>query len=258
MIRINYFPPHQYGAIQNHSTATAVIHVHERWLEAADKNLISASCFLDQTAAYDHLSHLEKKLELYKFDSISRKWIASYLGGRSQAVQIESKTSDVIKGGDYAIPQGSVLGGLLHVINCNDLPGCHDEGDAVVFIDDDTDNVAAADIEMVKEMIQEEAGKSALWLKDNQLCVSGQKSKLLVVATNQLRRSKVPFKISIEIDGKEVNETSCERLLGILVSNDLGWKGHLYGGGSNKGLIQKLAQRVGIIKNYHPKLTKKD
>ena len=85
------------------------------------------SCFLDQTAAYDLLSHqvLEKKLELNEFDSVSRRWIASYLGGRSQAVQIESKISDVIKGGDFSIPQGSVLGGLLHVINCNDLPGCH-------------------------------------------------------------------------------------------------------------------------------------
>ena len=61
------FHPHQYGAIKNHSTATAVIHVHESWLEAVEKNLISASCYLDQTAAYDLLSHqvLEKKLELY-------------------------------------------------------------------------------------------------------------------------------------------------------------------------------------------------
>ena len=116
--------------------------------------------------------------------------------------------------------------------------------------------MAAADIETVKEKIQEEAGKSALWLKDNQLCVSGQKSKLLVVATNQLRRSNVPFKISIEIDSKEVNETSCERLLGILVRNDLGWKGHLYGRGSNKGLIQKFAQRVGIIKKLSFKMNK--
>ena len=252
------FHPHQYGAIKNHSTATAVIHVHERWLETAEKNLISASCYLDQTAAYDLLSHqvLEKKLELYKFDKISRQWIASYLGGRSQSVQVESKTSDVIKGGDYGTPQGSELGGLLHVINCNDLPGCHSEGDAVVFIDDETDNVAAAEIEILKEKIQEEAGNSELWLKDNQLCVSGEKSKLMVVATNQLRRSKVPYKVSIEIDGKEVPETNSERLLGIVTSNDFSWKGHLYGDGSNKGLIQKLAQRVGIIKKLSYKMNK--
>ena len=76
-----------------------------------------------------------------------------YLGGRSQLVQVESKTNDVIKGGD--------------------LPACHSEGYAVVFIDDDTDNVAADEIETVKETIQEEAGISGSWLKDNQLCVSG-------------------------------------------------------------------------------------
>ena len=78
----------------------------------------------------------------------------------------------------------------------------------------------------------------------------------MVVATNQLRRSKVPYKILIEIDGKEVPETNSERLLGIVTSNDFSWKGHLYGDGSNKGLIQKLAQRVGIIKKLSYKMNK--
>ena len=46
------------------------------------------------------------------------------------------------------------------MINCNDLPACHSEGDAVVFIDDDTDNVAADDIETLREKVQKEAGNS--------------------------------------------------------------------------------------------------
>ena len=130
------FHPNQYGLIKNHSTATAVIHVYEKWLESVEKNWLSASCFIDQTAAYDLLCHstLEKKLEIYQFDILTKNWIISYLSERSQTVQIESKMSEFIKGGDFAIPQGSVLGGLLHVINCNDLPECHEEGDDVVYI----------------------------------------------------------------------------------------------------------------------------
>ena len=67
----------------NHSTTTAVIHVHERWLEAADKNLLSASCLLDQTAAFDLLCHqtLNEKLKLYNFDNLSRKGIIFCLNG---------------------------------------------------------------------------------------------------------------------------------------------------------------------------------
>ena len=48
-------------------------------------------------------------------------------------VKVETKVSKIKKGGEYAIPQGSVLGELFHVINCNDLPECHESGEAVVL-----------------------------------------------------------------------------------------------------------------------------
>ena len=47
-------------------------------------------------------------------------------------VQVESKISKPLEVGDHAVPQGSVLGGLLHVINSNDFPACHQEGESVV------------------------------------------------------------------------------------------------------------------------------
>ena len=85
---------------------------------------LSAVCLLDQSAAYDLLCHqtLRKKLELYRFDATSMEWVMSYLAGRTQIVQIESKTSSPLEGVEHAVPQGSVLGGLLHVINSNDFP----------------------------------------------------------------------------------------------------------------------------------------
>ena len=75
-----------------------MIHVHEKWLEAADNNLIAASCYLDQSAAYDLLCHrtLAEKLKLYKFDQLSIDWVMSYLGGRTTTVQVESKVSKII------------------------------------------------------------------------------------------------------------------------------------------------------------------
>ena len=253
------FHSNQYGAIKNHSTATAVIHVYEKWLESVEKNWLSASCLIDQTAAYDLLCHqiLEKKLEIYQFDNLSRSWINSYLSERSQAVQIESKISDFIKGSDFAIPQGSVLGGLLHVINCNDLPECHEEGDAVVYIDDDTDTVSAPDFELLRSKIQREATNSSDWIKDNRLCVSGDKSKLMVIGTSALRRLKIPHQMSIIIDDKVVNESESERLLGVRMNNNLTWKSHLYGNenGSIVGLIQQLSQRVGVLKRISHKMS---
>ena len=63
----------------------------------------------------------------------------SYLSGRSQLVQVESKRSELVYCSDHGVPQGSVLGGLLHLINSNDFPSCHNNGESVVYVDDDTD-----------------------------------------------------------------------------------------------------------------------
>ena len=148
----------------------------------------------------------------------------SYLGGRTQLVQIVSKVSEPIEGGDHAVPQGSVLGGLLHVINSNDLPACHQEGDSVVYVDDNSDTVSAKDPVVLRNSIENEAGNSAQWLKDNRLCVAGDKSKLLVIGTRKLRSSKLTEKTTITVDNKEIVETDSEKLLGVVINNELTWR----------------------------------
>ena len=244
------FHPNHHGSIANHSTATAISQLFDMWLEAAERQELSAVCLLDQSAAYDLLCHqtLREKLKLYNFSESSIEWLMSYLGGRTQLVQIESHTSQPIEGGDHAVPQGSVLGGLLHVINSNDLPACHDEGDSIVYVDDDSDTVSAKNPEDLKESIEHEAGNSAQWLKDNRLCVAGSKSKLLVIGTSKMRQSKIDNEMKIVVDNQEIIETSSERLLGLVINNTLTWKNHLYGDGENEGLLQQLTKRLGMLK----------
>ena len=171
------FHPNHHGSIANHSTATALIQLVDTWLEAAERQELSAVCLLDQSAAYDLLCHqtLKEKLKLYNFDEKSVEWLMSYLGGRTQLVQVESKVSEPLEGDEHAVPQGSVLGGLLHVINSNDLPACHTEGSSVVYVDDDSDTVSARDPIVLRKSIESEAGNSSLWLTDKTLCCRRQK-----------------------------------------------------------------------------------
>ena len=249
-VRNDLFHPNHHGSIANHSTATALLQMFDTWLEAAERQEFSAVCLLDQSAAYDLLCHqtLRKKLELYNFSEGSIEWLMSYLGGRTQQVQVESKTSKPLEGGDHAVPQGSVLGGLLHVINSNDFPACHQEGDSIVYVDDDSDTVSKKNPEGARDSIEREAGNSAQWLKDNRLCVAGNKSKFLMVGTSQLRKSKIKKEFKIVVDNQEIQETSSEKILGVIVNNVLTWKNHLYGDEENEGLIQQLSKRVGMLK----------
>ena len=116
--RYDLFHPNHHGSIANHSTATAIAQLFDTLLEASERQELSAVCLLDQSAAYDLLCHqtLRKKLELYNITGPTIDWLMSYLGGRTQQVQIEAKISTPLSGGDHAVPQGSILGGLYFLL----------------------------------------------------------------------------------------------------------------------------------------------
>ena len=91
-------------------------------MEASEKKELTGVCMIDQSAAYDLLSHeiFAEKLKLYNFDEASVNWCMSYLGGRTQCVQVESKMSDYLECEDSGAPQGSILARLFSV-SCDPL-----------------------------------------------------------------------------------------------------------------------------------------
>jgi hypothetical protein len=135
-----------------------------------------------------------------------------------------------------------------------------EEGSSIIYADDDTDNVSDNDPLILQQKIQREADLSTSWVSDNKLVCSGSKTKLLIVGTKELRRSKLANRdstIQITVDGHPVEESESERLLGIIVNNVMTWEHHLYGNDDNKGLIQKLSQRANIIWKLSSMMPKK-
>ena len=132
-------------------------------------------------------------------------------------------------------------------------------GESIVYVDDDSDTVSSADPVQLKSLINVEAGNSASWLTDNRLCVAGEKSKLLVIGTRQLRNQKLVQneKMKINVAGKEVIETDSEQLLGVVINNELTWKNHFYGDDEHEGLVPQLSQRLGILKKLSTKMSRK-
>ena len=133
----------------------------------------------------------------------------------------------------------------------------YEEGEAVVYVDDDSDSVHHADPAALRELIQQEAKNSADWLTDNRLCVAGDKSKLMVIGTRKLRTQKLHEEMQIEVDGKEITESESEKLLGVVINNELTWSNHLYGDEENEGLVPQLSKRLGILKKLSTRMSKK-
>ena len=107
------------------------------------------------------------------------------------------------------------------------------------------------------EKLQREVNNSVNWLKDNRLCVAGDKSKILIVGTKQLKRKRLKNKLAIVVDQDIIEETTSEKLLGVVVNNNLTWKEHLYGDNENEGLITQLKKRVGTLKRLAKYMSKK-
>ena len=250
------FHENHHGSLSNHSTATALIQLVDMWIEASENTELAATLLVDQSAAYDLVDHLIflQKLKVYKFDEATIEWFKSYLGGRSQVVQVESKQSKPSYSSDHAVPQGSILGGLIFIIFSNDFPESSTEGESVMYVDDNTDVVHDSDPHLLKQKIQHQADCSANWLADNRMCVSGDKTKLLIMGTKKLKTTRLREPIKIVVDNREVKETRSEKLLGVTINNELTWKEHLHGetwrenGDNSPGLIAQLGQRLGILK----------
>ena len=77
------------------------------------------------------------------------------------------------------------------------------------------------------------------------------KTKLLVIGTSANRQIKLKdpdINLHVNICGVNKNESTSEKLLGVIVNNTTTFRTHLYGDYENPGLLKQLSGRVGILK----------
>ena len=170
--------------------------------------------------------------------------------------------------GPFGVPQGSVLGSLLFIISQNDLPAAHptprrtlstpqpqDTGQTVVYVDDDTVQESAKTPHLLMSRLQARVDSTVAWLSDNRMVISPGKTKLLVTALPDLRRKRCrDFVFSVAVGGHTVHASRSEKLLGIVLSEDLTWSPHLWGESWRTeknwpGVISQLTQRLGLLKH---------
>ena len=110
------------GFRKSHSTNTLLLKIRDDILRAMSKGELTLSVYSDYSKAFDTVQHhtIIQKLHKIGFSASALKWFISYLGNRSQYVQVNDSKS-ATKPCHVDVPQGSVLGALLFNLCVNDL-----------------------------------------------------------------------------------------------------------------------------------------
>ena len=114
---------------------------------------VSAVCALDMAKGFDTITHrlLLHKLSYYGFDHSAVTWFESYLSRRTQIVKGLNTVSSPLPI-SIGVPQGSILGQLLFILDINDLPSIFTDCQCQMYADDTTLYCNASTLDDVQEI----------------------------------------------------------------------------------------------------------
>ena len=238
----NYMEPflskYQCGFRKDYSTQHCLLSMLEKWKRTEDNGKVFGILLTDLSKAFDCLSHelLLAKLHAYGFSLSALRLIHSYLTNRKQRTKINSSYSsweEIL----FGVPQGSILGPLLFNVFLCDMFFVVSQTDFAAYADDNTPYVEGNNIDEVINMLENDSIQLFKWFSDNQMKANKDKCHL-IVGNN--------VKVSMKIDSIEVENSHCEKLLGVKVDRELKFKEHL------EGIIKKASKKVNVLSRIIP------
>ena len=86
-----------------------------------------------------------------------------------------------------------------------------------MYVDDSNDQVAATSPRVLMEKLQTRADNVVTWLADNRMVIAPSKTKLLVMATPQLRNARARDVVfNVKVGDITITATPSERLVSYL------------------------------------------
>ena len=173
------------------------------------------------------------------------EWFQSYLYDRHQFVSVNGVSSEnlCIQSG---VPQGSVLGPLLFIIFINDLPQSVQDSAVDIFADDTTLSHSShfTNTNAIQCALQMSADDLVKWSSENRMVLNSAKTKSMLVTGKRLKKKIIGDhqSLRINIDGKLIEHVKSQKLLGVIIDDELSFDEHI------DKLSGKLAQRIGLLK----------
>ena len=194
---------------------------------------------IDLKKAFDTVSHdkLIKKLNHYGIRGVANDLISSYLHNRKQFVSLNDVNS-TIRDINMGVPQGSILGPLLHIIHVNDLPNAI-ECSAKLYADDTCLIFSDNCLTKLEQKISGDSKKLKTWLDANSLSENLDKTACMLIPPSH---NNIEYNFNPTFNGSLLKIVNSYEYLGITVDNQLKFKFHI------QLLRKKNSCGVGILR----------
>ncbi|MCG7878229.1 MAG: reverse transcriptase family protein [Candidatus Thiodiazotropha endolucinida] len=235
--RNNILYPMQHGFREKRSCETQLIEFVHDIAFNMQKGIQNDVVVMDFAKAFDKVAHnrLLYKLSSYGVKGNTLGWIGSFLGGRSQRVVLEGKSSSsvpVLSG----VPQGSVLGPILFLTYINDLPEYVTNSTVRLFADDTLLYLAIHNSSDCTKL-QKDLKSLERWESDWQMAFHPEKCEVIHITSK-----KEPVKHTYSLHGHTLSSVPQIKYLGVNISEDLKWNTHI------NSATSKANQTLGFLK----------
>ena len=189
---------------------------------------MTGAVFIDLRKAFDTMEHkvLLSKLPLKGIVDRELDWITNYLSDRYQYVHYDGVKSDLelVK---YGIPQGSILGPLLFLVQINDLVKSIKHCNIQMYADDTVIYTSNSNISVIEQTLTSEMKNVSKWLDKNRLIINLKKGKTesLLFGTAKRLSSKDP--LQVYMNEQLINVADGYKYLGVWLEPTLNMSEHL-------------------------------
>ena len=149
----------------------------------------------------------------------------------------------------HGIPQGAIPSPLLFFIYISDLPLASQVCNRKFYVDDSKIFLSfpVTDAQSAERVLEEDLRRVAAWCCKNQLLINPEKTKFLMIGTQQLLR-RLPNEIAIFFLRKEITPVSNAKDLGIILDSNLNYDQHIHQ--LTSSCMTKLCQINGVKNSY--------